>query len=111
MTSHEAVEAVPIQLTRMEGKFDLVIQRLDDLVPRVNRVEIVTAELEKTTQRLDLEAVARDEKAVALAYALKEAKEAQEAEVDKAWSPLQRLVLFGGAISTAVAIYQAITPR
>ena len=103
-------EAVPIQLTRMEGKFDLVIQRLDDLVPRVTRVEIDVADLKSTTQRLDLEAVARDQKAVALAIALKDAKEAQEADDSKAWSPLQRLVLLGGAISTAVAIYQAVVP-
>lgn len=106
----DVAESVPIQLTRMEGKFDLVISRLDDLVPRVTSVENRASELEKITQRLDLEAQARDEKAVALAYALKEAKEAQEAEVDKAWSPLQRLVLVAGAVSTAVAIYQAITP-
>jgi hypothetical protein len=106
----DAVEAIAIQLTRMEGKLDLCNQRLDDLAPRVTAVENRAAELEKVTQRLDLEAQARDEKAVALAYALKEAKEAQEAEVDKAWSPLQRLVLLGGAVSTAVAIWQAVAP-
>lgn len=101
-------ESVPIQLTRMEGKFDLVIQRLDDLVPRVTRVEGSVTELEKITQRLDLEAVARDQKAVALAVALKDAKEAQEADDTKAWTPVQRLVLCGGVVLTALQIYQLV---
>ena len=102
-------EAVPIQLTRMEGKFDLVIQRLDDLVPRVTRVETEVADLKSATQRLDLEAAARDQKAIALAVALKEAKEAQEKDDTKAWTPLQRLVLVGGAVLAALQIYQAFT--
>lgn len=107
----EVTESVPIQLTRMEGKFDLVIQRLDDLVPRVTRVEVGFAELEKTTQRLDLEAVARDQKAVALAIALKDAKEAQEADETKAWTPVQRLALVATAVLGAIQIYQLLTPN
>ena len=103
-------EAVPIQLTRMEGKFDLVIQRLDDLVPRVTRVEVDVADLKSTTQRLDLEAIARDQKAVALAIALKDAKDAQEKDDTKQWTPLQRLVLVGGVVLAALQIYQAVVP-
>lgn len=102
--------SVPVQLTRMEGKFDLVIQRLDDLIPRVTRVESQVVELQNTTQRLDLEATARDQKAIALALALKEAKETQEAEQHQAWSPIQRLAVVAAALLGLVQIYQQFVP-
>lgn len=102
--------SVPVQLTRMEGKFDLVIQRLDDLIPRVTRVESQVVELQNTTQRLDLEATARDQKAIALALALKEAKETQEAEQHQAWSPVQRLAVVAATLLGLVQIYQAFVP-
>jgi hypothetical protein len=103
----EAV-SVPVQLTRMEGKFDLVIQRLDDLIPRVTRLEGQMVEFQTTTQRLDLEATARDQKAVALALALKEAKETQEADAQQPWTPVQRLGWFVGAALVLVQLYQYI---
>lgn len=106
----DATESVPIQLTRMEGKFDLVIQRLDDLVPRVTRVESEVVSLKEATQRLDLEAKSRDDKALALAVALKDQKEAREADDNKAWSPLQRLMLCFALALAAVQIYQLLTP-
>jgi len=119
MTAPVSPESVPVQLTRMEGKLDLVQQRMNDLVPRVDRHEGEIAGLQLETQRLSLEAKARDETAIALAVALKDAKETQEAtsraeaakeaaKEGQKWSPIQRLVLVGGVVSVAVQVLQAL---
>jgi len=73
-----APESMHVQLTRMEGVLNLVLERTGNLDARMDKVEARTSSLEAATQRLDLESEARDRTAVALALALKEAKEAVE---------------------------------
>lgn len=119
--THEA-EAVPVQLTRMEGVLNLVLERTTMLNTRMDKVEDRASSLEATTQRLDLDAQARDKTAVALALALKEAKEAVEAtaraksaevaaeafRTEKAWSPWAKVitVMVGAAgIASVILAY------
>jgi hypothetical protein len=100
-------EPVVVQLTRMEGKTDLVIQRLDDIIPRVSALEVVSATHGMDIQQLKLEAKARDEKATERALAIKEAKETQEADAKRAWSPVQRLAVVSAAVLASIQIYQS----
>ena len=102
--------SVPVQLTRMEGKFDLVIQRLDDLIPRVTALESASTAQGRDIQQLQLEARAEREKAAALALGIKEAKETQEAEQHQAWTPVQRLAVVAAAALGCVQIYQTFIP-
>lgn len=122
------VELIPVQLTRMEGVLNLVLERTTNLTSRMDRVEGRTSSLEAVAQRLDLEATARDRTAIALALAVKEAKEAIEAtartkqndaataereQVDKAalgWSPITKLFAVLAAVLIVVNLYQALNP-
>ena len=119
-----ASESMHVQLTRMEGVLNLVAERTVHLDGRMEKVEVRTSSLEAATQRLDLESEARDKTAVALALALKEAKEAVEttAQVEAAkkqseereaatkaalgWSPITRLFAVLAAVLIAVNLYQ-----
>jgi len=105
--AHSA-ESTPVQLTRMEGILNVVLERTSTLTRRMDDAEERCRQLETVTQRLDLDALARDKTAVALALALKEAKEAVEAtarlkgaEAAQTWSPFAR---FGAVIGSLVAI-------
>ena len=122
------VELIPVQLTRMEGVLNLVLERTTNLTSRMDRVEGRTSSLEAVAQRLDLEATARDKTAIALALAVKEAKEAIEAtgraEAGKAekadrertdkealgWSPITKLFAVLAAVLIVVNLYQALNP-
>jgi hypothetical protein len=101
-------ESTPVQLTRMEGILNVVLERTSTLTRRMDEVEERARSLEAVTQRLDLDALSRDKTAVALALALKEAKEAVEAtarlkgaEEANTWSPFAR---FGAVLGSLVAI-------
>ena len=120
-------ESVPVSLARMEGKIDLVSDRVAGLMTRVDRHEASLGELKSRTQRLEDGAKASTEKAEALALALKEAKDAVEAtaaqEANKAqaaardktdrdalgWSPITRLFAIAAAGLIVVNIWQALT--
>lgn len=127
MSDIEPNESSAVQLTRMEGKLDRVIDRVSDLRGRVDRHEGEIDTLKSQTQSLREGFDASEGKAVALALALKEAKEAQEAtgrtEASKAalaereaaarsalgWSPITRLFAVMAAVLVAIVIYQALT--
>ena len=120
-------EPVIIQLTRMEGKLDRVGDRVDDLRHRVDAHDGEIGTLKSKTQSLSEGALAAEKTALALAVALKDAKEATEAtarlEADKfavaereaqtkaalGWSPVTKVFAAGSFILAAVLIYQAIT--
>jgi len=119
-------ESVSVSLARMEGKLDLVSDRVSGLITRVDRHESDIGALKSLTQTLKEGAVADREKAEALALALKEAKEAVEAtalqeankatvkareEKDKAalgWSPVTKLFAIVAALLVVVNLYQAL---
>ena len=125
--SIEMIESNTVQLTRMEGKLDRVADRVSDLRGRVDRHDGEIDLLKSQTQSLREGFDASEGKAVALALALKEAKEAQEAtgrtEASKAalaereaaarsalgWSPITRLFAVVAAGLAAVALWQALT--
>ena len=105
-----------VQLTRMEGKLDRVVDRVSDLRGRVDKHEGEIATLKSQTQSLAEGASASKETAVALALALKDAKETQEATVraeaaksDQTWSPIARAATLLGAIAIAWSLLQAFT--
>jgi len=122
-----ASESMHVQLTRMEGVLNLVAERTVHLDVRMEKVEVRASSLEAATQRLDLESEARDKTAVALALALKEAKEVVEttaqAEATKkqsddreaaakaalGWSPITKLFAILAAVLIAVNLYQALS--
>jgi hypothetical protein len=125
-TELRTAESVPVSLARMEGKIDLVFDRVSGLITRTDRHEVEIGGLKSLTQSLKEGAKASTEKAEALALALKEAKEAVEAtaaqEANKAqatareeatkaalgWSPITKLFAILAGVLIAVNIYQAL---
>lgn len=103
-------EPTPVQLTRMEGKLDLVAYQLTNLNQRVDKHEGEIGTLKSEGQRLSEQAVARDATAVALAAALKEAEANRRTKSEQTWTPFQRGIAVLGAIATAIAIYSILTP-
>ena len=122
-------EPVIVQLTRMEGKLDRVGDRVNDLRGRVDVHEREIDTLKSVAQTLTEGAVAAKDTAVALATALREAKEATEAtargEANKAaalaadtatkaalgWSPISKLLGVSAGLLVALNIFQALTQK
>ena len=120
-------EPTAVQLTRIEGTLNLVAFQIKDVAARVDRHESEIGALKSQTQSLREGADASEGKAVALALALKDAKETQEAtsraESAKAaaasreeaarsalgWSPITRLFAVAAGILGAILIFQALT--
>lgn len=110
-----AAESLPVQLTRMEGVLNRIADRVSDLRGRVDQHETEIATLKSLTQSLKEGAEASKETAVALALALKDAKETQEATAraervkdDTAWSPASKLIASIGVIVSVVAVLWAV---
>jgi len=101
-------DSMAVQLTRMEGKLGLVLQMVTELGPRVSLLETGTASDRLSIQKLELEAKAERDKAVALAVVLEKAKEVADAEAQQPWTPVQRLGWFVGAALVLVQLYQYI---
>jgi len=122
----ELGESSAVQLTRMEGKLDRVIDRVSDLRGRVDLHETEIDTLKSLTQSLKEGAKASADKAEALALALKEAKEAVDAtalqEANKAataarektdrdalgWSPITKLFAVVTVVLAVILIYQTL---
>lgn len=120
------MESTPVQLTRMEGILNLVLERTSLLAIRVDRSEERLTLVEATTQRLDIEAVARDKTALALAAGIKDAKDTADATTageaqkeatkialkDQAFSPAIKLAALFGSVATVggliLAFYMAV---
>lgn len=103
-------ESLPVQLTRIEGIVNLIKYQNDDVITRVTRLEVVTNTVEGKVQKLELEATARDDKAIALATALKEADDAYKDKNTGRWNPLNRIYLFAGVLYAAVIMYKTFHP-
>lgn len=121
-----AAEAVPVQLTRMEGVLNLIDHKVDAVGTRMDRAEADIGALKSRTQSLQEGAIASTEKAEALALALKDAKDAVDAtalmEANKVqaaareeaahaalgWSPVTKVFAVGAAAAVAVNVYQAL---
>ena len=102
-------ESTPVQLTRMEGKLDLISFRMDDVVARVERHDTEIAALTVTTQRLDSDAKAAAATALALAQALREADDMRSRKVAETWTPFQRfLAALAGVTAVAALVLAAI---
>lgn len=100
-------ETVPVILARMEGKLDRVNDRVDDLIPRVNRIEDRLTAQEILTLGLSKDAEAGEAKKIALALALKEAEETRRNQSEQTWTPVQRaMVILGGVVGSAALAIQ-----
>lgn len=104
-TPREA-ESSQVQLTRMEGTINLIKYQNDDMVKRVSHLEVVTTKIQAEVQKLQLEAVARDASAVALAQALKQQDDNYKERTSQKWNPLNRVYLAAGVIYTVIITYQ-----
>jgi len=101
-------EPVPVQLTRMEGVLNLIAYRINELAATVSKHDDEINKLKLSTQRLDDDAKAGRETAIALAEALKEADEARRARSGETWTPFQRAFV---AISALTAIAAVVLTR
>jgi len=98
-------ESTPVQLTRMEGKIDLLTYKLTSLDSRVEKHDQEIGVLKVDSQRLSEQAVARDATAVALAAALKEAETSRREKSEQTWTPFQRgIALIGGLVTLAALV-------
>lgn len=122
------VEGTSVQLTRIEGTVNLIAYQMTEVRSRVDSHEAQLAALTSTTQSLKEGAMASKETAVALALALKDAKDQAEATarqevakeqarnalVDRVWlTPTRMLGFFGGFLAFAsllVTLYVATRP-
>lgn len=103
-------ESLSVQLTRIEGVVNLVKYQNDDVITRVTRLERTANETESKVQKLELEATARDDKAIALALALKEADETYKDKNLGRWSPLNRIYLLVGILYAGILTYKVLKP-
>lgn len=110
-----AAESLLVMLTEMKGDLKLVLQRMDDIVPRVERHDIAITSLLLSVQGLSDGMVARDRTAIEKAQALKDAKDAQEAtgraeaaRADTSWSPASKLIASIGSAVAVLAVLWAI---
>lgn len=99
-------ESLSVQLTRVEGVVNLVKYQNDDVITRVTRLERTANETESKVQKLELEATARDDKAIALALALKEADKTYKDKNTGRWTPLNRVYLLVGILYTGIVTYK-----
>lgn len=81
-----------VTLVRMEGKLDLIADRVSNVVARVDRLETESDDTRSRTQTLEERMAAEATKAIALAAALKEADEARRAKSDDTWTPFARVI-------------------
>lgn len=109
-TQIREAESLPVQLTRIEGIVNHIKYQNDDVIRRVISLETVTNEIEGKVQKLELEAIARDDKAIALALALKEADQTYKDKNVGKWSPLNRVYLLVGIIYALVIAYKTFKP-
>ena len=87
-----------VVLARMEGKIDMVAERLMNTIRTVEQHSEDIGVLKSGQQRLSEQAVARDATAVALAAALKEAEEQRRSKSDTAWTPPARVLAVVAAV-------------
>lgn len=107
----EPTDTVPVMLARMEGTLGNVLEKVTNLVIRVDRHETHIGQLQLAVQRLDLEAKASLATVASTAKALREAKESQDevtrAEIAKesqAWSPVTKVFALTTFLSTVFGI-------
>lgn len=102
--SPRAAESVDVVLARMDGKLDRVYDRVNDIVPRVEKLESRTDTLESVTLVLTKNAEAEEAKKIALALALREADENRRNQSEQSWTPFQRGITLLGGVGVAAAL-------
>ena len=117
-SSSRTGEPTPVQLTRMEGVLNLVLERVVNVNSRVDKHEREITEnrddinmLKSLTQTLQEGADADKKTAVALALALKEADETRRTKSEQSWSPVTRLFAVLTTIATLLGVYFYFAPN
>ena len=103
-----------MQLTRMEGVLNLIVERLGTVAGRVDghdrdikQLNEGHAELKSETQTLREQAEADKATAVALALALKEADENRRKKSESSWSPWTKVF---AVLAALYIIWQIVSP-
>jgi len=121
----EPERSLIVALTRVEGKLDRIGDKVGDLRTSADRHRIEIDLLKSLTQTLQEGAAASKETAVALALALKDAKETQEAtaraeitkstqvaaESDRSWIPYARMLAVVLALVAIATFYYQVKPK
>jgi len=101
----------------MEGVLNRIADRVNDLRGRVDQHETDIATLKSLTQSLKEGADASKETAVALALALKDAKETQEATAraevaksDQSWQPVTKVFAVIAGLAVMWTLLQNLLP-
>lgn len=102
VTDH--AEPTAVQLTRIEGVLNGIDYKVSDLILFKHKTETRLSSLESAAQTLRDDAKARDDKAVALALALKEADETRRSQESHTWTPFGRAAITLGALVSLLAL-------
>jgi cobalamin biosynthesis Mg chelatase CobN len=120
-----SAEPILVQLARLDGKLDLINARVAEVRTSADRHQLDIDVLKSLTQTLQEGAAASKETAVALALALKDAKETQEAtaraeitkstqvanESDRSWIPYARVLAVVLALVALGSLYLQAKPK
>lgn len=108
-------ESVLVQLVRLDGKLDRITDKVVEVRINSDRNQIDIGALKSLTQTLQEGAAASKETAVALALALKDAKETQEATAraeiaksNKTWSPYAKVITVIVAMVSVIALFYQV---
>nr|QOL00379.1 hypothetical protein [uncultured organism] len=98
-----ARETTAVQLTRMEGKLDLVASQLSDVRVVVARHDTDINHLKAMTQQLGSDAINRELTVAATAKALASSEESRRVAADRRWTPAMRLGAIVSLLATALS--------
>jgi len=93
-----------VSLVRMEGTLNRVLDKVNDLLPRVVKLEQDSIDTQFRTRSLEQAMEAEARTRVTLAAALKEADEARRAKSDDTWTPFQRTFAAMAGVAAVVAL-------
>jgi len=103
--SPRAAESPDVVLARMDGKLDRLFDKVNDVLPRVAKLEDRTETLEKTTLILTKNAEAGEATKIALAKALKDAEDQRRNQSEQEWTPKSRIITGGGFLLGLITLY------
>ena len=114
--------SVMVLLTEMRGDLKLVLQQMADLIPRVAEHDKAIVQLLLDTQRLTIEADAREKAAAKIQSAVAAQKTAEHedalaesaketAQADRTWSPVSKITTVMGCLAVTWALLDALLPK
>ena len=96
---------------RIAARLDGHDAQLHELSSTLSKVVDIEGQLTLTVQALGRDAKARDEKAVALALALKEAEDERRTQSETIWSPFAKIITVIVAVAAVLSVTLAYLSR